>query len=101
MKNLENRVIKLEGTISTLLQRIKDVNDSITSGFEKVDKNFEALNNDIKNIKEDIKAIRGSSTATLETVEVKLEDLTSEIKKINDVSSYEEIYSNMKIVGKL
>lgn len=89
MAELENRVNKLEETISALLQHIKDVNHSITSGFEKVDKNFDKVNDKID-------ALRGRSTSSIETVELKLDDLTSEIKKINEVSGYDDLYANNK-----
>ncbi|WP_256002009.1 MULTISPECIES: hypothetical protein [Pedobacter] len=89
MLEVEKRITALEESVSTLLKHIKDINFAVASGFEKVDKNFET-------VIEDIKAIRGRSRASLETVEVKLEDLTAEIKKINDVSGYDDIFANNK-----
>jgi uncharacterized coiled-coil protein SlyX len=89
MSQTEKRITHLEESVSALLKHIKDINFAVASGFEKVDKNFET-------VIEDIKAIRGRSNATLETVEVKLEDLTVEIKKINDVSGYDDIFANNK-----
>lgn len=72
MVKLENRVQELENTISSLLKHIQEVNTSIANGFEKVDKNFAIVNDKID-------ALRGNSTASIETVENKLTDLTVEI----------------------
>ncbi|MNT94563.1 hypothetical protein D3C72_2362770 [compost metagenome] len=91
------------------------MNHSIATGFEKVekhfeyaDKNFAILNRNIDLIKGDIdlvkgniNLIKGNSTASLETVENSILNLTTEISKINDTSGYEGLYANMKIVGKL
>lgn len=92
MAELENRVQELEKTISTLLKHIQGVNSSIANGFEKVDKNFAIVNDKID-------ALRGNSTASIETVENKLTDLTVEISKINEVTSYEGIFDNaLKVI---
>ncbi len=96
MSELENRITSLEESVSALLQGIKDVNHAIVTGFEKVDKNFEAIKEDIKSIRGNVIEIRGKSKATLETVEISLDNLTTEIKKINDVSGYDDIYANNK-----
>lgn len=103
MSELDKRITSLEESVSILLQHIKDVNLAIVTGFEKVDKNFEAIKEDIKSIRNNVsdisgnvKDIRGKSKATLETVEISLDNLTTEIKKINEVSGYEDIYANNK-----
>lgn len=84
---LENRLASLEEKINSLLNHTQEVNASIANGFEKVEKNFEKVN-------EKIDALRGNSTSTIENVEIKLDDLKTEISKINEVTSYEEMFKN-------
>ena len=93
MEPLEQRVNELEQTIKLLLQHIKDVNNSIATGFEKIESNFVIVNDKID-------ALRGNSTATIENVENQLNGLTLEISKINEVTSYEGIFNNtLKVVN--
>jgi len=81
MNNLEERIKKLEFTISSLIQNVQEVNLSIAHGFSKVDENFKITN-------EKIDAIRGGSSSSLHAVEGQLLDLTTEISKINHVTKY-------------
>lgn len=101
MENLEKRVTELENTISTLLQHIQNVNHSIANGFEKVEKHFEDVDKNFAIINRNIDLIKGNSTASLETVENSIVNLTTEISKINDTSGYKDLYANMKVVRKL
>lgn len=69
------------------MQHIKDVNHSIATGFEKIEGNFSIVNGKID-------SLRGNSSTTMEVVENKLDDLKTEIRKINDVTGYAGIISN-------
>lgn len=105
MDKLEQRVLDLENTISTLIKHIQEVNNSIVVGFGKVDNNFDLINDKID-------ALQGNSTASIETVEGKIDalhgstklgfsDLKTEISKINDATGYEGMFKNslgLKIV---
>lgn len=81
MKEIEKRLSALESTILTLLKHIQEVNSSIVNGFEKVNKNFTVVNGRLDAVNGKIDALRGNSTASMETVENKLADLTVEISK--------------------
>ncbi|HMI02786.1 MAG TPA: hypothetical protein VK541_09910 [Pedobacter sp.] len=92
MEQLNLRVTELEKTISLLVENIKDVNQTIAAAFEKVERNFEKTNEKIENL-------RGSANMGFENVDMQFRDLKEEIKKINDVTGYEGMYSNaLKIV---
>ncbi|CAM3923106.1 hypothetical protein SAMN06265348_111126 [Pedobacter westerhofensis] len=115
MKPLKQRVTELEKSMSLLVHHMQDINHSIATGFEKLEKNFSIIDGNFSIIQRNfsiiedkfntvngkIDSLRGNSTVTMEIVENKLDDLKAEIIKINDVTGYSEMTannSNLKIV---
>lgn len=105
MEEITQRVLKVEGALTTVIGKIHDLSGSVASGFEKIDKNFnivigrlESVESRLDTIELALKEIRGNSTSSLETVEDKITCLTTEISKINEVTNYEGQFDNLKIV---
>jgi len=84
---LEMRMVRLETRMGNLETRTGNLETMVTNlGIQIID-----LRNDLTG---QINAIRGNSTASLETIEIRLADLTKELMKVNEVTSYEGIYEN-------
>ncbi len=102
---MEKRVEILEKTITSLTDYIKFTNTNISNGFEKVNANFEKITKHLSQIDAELRIVNakidkldGNTSTGLGEVHVKLDDLKTEITKINDVTGYDGIFSNMKIV---
>jgi hypothetical protein len=91
--SLEDKVTELEKTIAELVAISRELRTNIAHGFTKVDENFVKVNDRLD-------TLQGDTTKGFKKVDVKLDTLHDEITKINDVTSYEHLYQNMKIVGK-
>lgn len=94
MEQIEKRVTEIENTLNLLMHHMQDVNHTIATGFEKIENNFIIVNRKID-------SLRGNSASSLEIVENKLDDLKTEISKINDVTGYAEMianHANLKII---
>ena len=86
--------------MSLLVHHMQDINHSIATGFEKIEKkfsiidgnfsiiqrNFSIIEDNFNTVNGKIDSLRGNSSVTMEIVENKLDDLKAEIIKINDVT---------------
>lgn len=104
---MKKRISELEKTIASLIEYTKEVNQSISAGFSKASNNFEILNKQIKKIDADliiinakISKLEGSTNRSLKKVDVKLDNLKTEIKNINKITGYDGMINNLKVVGK-
>lgn len=124
MDNLGIRITALDQMMVLHLEHLQNLNHTITDGFKKIDvlqNDVNSLKVDVKGMKGDItslkgdvnslkrdvnslkgglKLLKGNSTASMETIEVKLSELTLEIRKINEVTQYKGIFDNLKMVKK-
>jgi len=105
--SMEKRIAKLEKTISTLTAYVVGNNNAISEGLSKVNSNFEKITTHLKKIDAELKIINakvdsldGNTGKNFNKVEVKLDDLKSEIKKIGNVTGYDDLLNNLKIVNK-
>lgn len=103
---MEDRIKELERNMAALAQHMKTTSATISQGFSKVDGNFEKITSHLNNIDTEISGLHkkvdvlsGTTDKGLGDVNVKLEDLKGEISKINDVTQYDDLYKNLKIVG--
>lgn len=103
---MEKRVSDLEKTIASLMEYIKGVNSSISEGFNKSNNNFDKITQHLKKIDGSIAIINakidsldGSTNNNFGKVDVKLDDLKTEISKINNVTGYDELFQNLKRVS--
>ncbi len=100
---MQKRIEALEKTSRQLIDYMQDSRGNISAGFEKVNSNFEKITAHLQKIDKDIKTLsaqleqlNGSTNNGFGDVNVKLEDLKVEITKINDVTGYEGIFTNLK-----
>lgn len=105
---MEERIAALEKQTAALTQYVKEVqesNKSIATGFDKVDSNFEKITAHFNKIEKELILINykidnldGSTSNSLNKVDIKLDDLKTEIQKINNITGYEDIYQNLKVI---
>lgn len=102
---MDKRIEELEKAIAAIVSHQKQVHSSISDGFNKVGSNFEKItthlhkiDNELTIINKKIDLLSGNAEKGFGEVNVSLEDLKAEISKINDVTSYDHIYQNLKIV---
>lgn len=86
---------------------IQVIHQSIGNGFDKSDKNFDKITNSFKLLQADLVIINakidkldGNTSKNLKKVDVKLDNLKSEIKKISSVTGYDGIFQNMTVIKK-
>jgi archaellum component FlaC len=83
----------LEKTVASLLSEITSLKESVASGFKKVESNFE-------NLSKKVDDLSSGTTHSLGRVDVKLDSLSDEIKKIGAVTRYESEYENLSSIEK-
>ncbi|NQX38020.1 hypothetical protein SAMN05421820_10128 [Pedobacter steynii] len=83
------------------IELIKGDIDLLKEDVDLIKGNIDLIKGDINLVKGDIDLIKGNSTASLETIENSILNLTAEISKINDTSGYRDLHANMKKVSKL
>ena len=103
---MEKRIAKLESTIALLIDYVQQVNKTISGGLNKSDKNFDKITINLKRVQGDLAIINakidkleGHTSNSLKKVDVKLDDLKTEIKKINSVTGYDDLFQNLKVVS--
>lgn len=106
---MEDRIEKLEKTTASLIEYIKDVNDTLFGVLEKISSNVNKIENDILLVNNKVDALErvltnkidsldGSTHKGFGKVDIKLDDLKSEIQKINNVTGYKDMFDNMSNV---
>lgn len=102
---MEERIQELETAIRAIQSDLKTIGDVISTGFKKVDINFESVGKEIRHLHGQIDVIhkkvdllRGDTTEGFEDVGAKLDNLTEEITKIGTVTHYDEYFKNMKSI---
>ena len=93
----------LQSAISLLSKELKESLEPISNGFKKVDSNFDSikkeialLNAKLEILTKKVDQLKGTTNEGLESVGLKLENLTDEISKINTVTQYDDLFKNMK-----
>jgi len=91
---------KIEKQLGDVNLRVDELQRNTASSFEKMEKSIwkvtDKVDHGLLNVEDRIDALRGNSITSLESIEIKLDDLKIEISKINDVTSYEGIFENSK-----
>jgi len=102
---MENRIQDLENTLSALVGHMRANQATISIVLNKVDGNFEKITNHLNKIESDlqeltkiVESLRGNTDKGFGDVHVKLDDLKTEITKINDVTGYDDLYTNLRAV---
>ena len=91
----EERIEKLEKAVTGIADQLGNIQKSMTTGFEKIEKNFEALKGDAA---KNFSNVGTKLDSLQEEVVTKLDSLQEEISKISDVTGYEEIHANLRRV---
>ncbi len=80
-------------------ERFEILEKKIDNLTEQVAKGFEAVASDLKAIETKIEKLKGGSSSTLGTVDSKLAEVITEIKKIGVVTRYEEQHQDLNKFG--
>jgi len=106
LTNIETRLDKVEmrlDQLETRMDRLETKMENLETRMENLETKVENLEIQIIDVRNDltgqINAIRGNSTASLETIDSRLADLTKELMKVNEVTSYEGIYENTMMIN--
>jgi hypothetical protein len=90
----------LEKQISTLAQYTQAVNQLIIDNVTEITSQLKNIQGDIAILNAKVDKIDGNTTKNFKSVDGKLDDMQSELKKIGSVTGYDEMVSNLKIVNK-
>ncbi len=93
MRKLQEQIISIENSIILVIESIKEIKSLMDYRFTLVDER-------LKEIDSKIDSIKGGSNYTLKSIEIKLEDLSNEVSKINEVTRYQSMFNNMSAVKK-
>ncbi len=100
---MEKRMEAVESSLSELNAKFKELGQAISSGFVKIDHNFEhvvkemtSLQREIGRLKRKVDLLQGDTNEGFDAVSLKLEDILGEITKIGKVTGYEESFKNME-----
>jgi peptidoglycan hydrolase CwlO-like protein len=96
MENVEEKVAKLEKTLSSFVEYTKGVNNTIISVLENMNGQLNNVEGEIQLIKTKIENLDGHTNKGFGKMDGKLEELKSEIQKINNVTGYKDMFDNMK-----
>ena len=103
---MEKRIEALEGAVSRIESDLTEIRDVISSGFKKMDFNFESIVKEFKlihcridqlNLK--VNELKGDTHEGFIDVGCKLENLTGEIGKIGKVTNYSALFNNLKSIN--
>ena len=103
---METRIASLENIVSRIESDLTEIRDVITSGFKKMDFNFDLIGKEFKlvhsridqlNFKVD--ELKGDTHEGFIDVGVKLENLTGEICKIGKVTDYSDYFNNLNSIN--
>ncbi|MGB8191331.1 MAG: hypothetical protein WCF67_05395 [Chitinophagaceae bacterium] len=102
---MEERVIALEKSLGAIASDLKSLSQLVAAGFTKVDTNFTTVQKDLKllhqqveSLNNKVESLKGDTVGGFQDVGVKIENLKDEIVKIGEVTSYNDLYNNMKII---
>jgi len=86
----------LKNKFDFLANHVKAVNNTVLSVFEQVSSHLNVIEKKINVLDAKINALEGNTTTGFGKVDFKLDDLKSEIQKINTVTSYSDIFHNQQ-----
>jgi len=99
MASLDERVANLESLLHTIITSTNATRNSISVGFTKIDDNFQRLDAEISGLHNKIDQLSGNTDAHLDEVKMTLVSIKEEISKIDIVTNYDQLVSNMKLVN--
>lgn len=97
---MEDKAKLMEDKIDNLVKLVLDINDNVIEATKKIDDNFEILDQKIDRIQKQVDGLHVQSTNGFESVNSSLSDVQQELKKIQKVSNYDDIYKNLLNVVK-
>jgi len=104
---MEKRISDLEQSIISLAKDVKEIKESLLEGFSKTGNNFVKITNRFDTIEADLNIINakvdkldGNTSNSLKSVDGKLDDLKTEIKKIGNVTGYDHMIANQDLINK-
>tara|TARA_R110000796_G_scaffold195905_1_gene312438 strand:- start:221 stop:523 length:303 start_codon:yes stop_codon:yes gene_type:complete len=89
---LDEKIIELNENAGLVLKGLKNLSGIMQSNDLELDKNFQALGDKIKNIDKKLSALHTDTNHSFDEVKM-------ELVKIQKTTQYDELYSNLKIVG--
>jgi archaellum component FlaC len=114
---MEDRIKSIENLLGDMISYMKSVQEAISSGFTQVQENLDSLNDRVTKIEIAVNKLHGDTSSNFDTVDGKLsgfdgklhgmganfqsidgklDALREEIKKISDVTGYEELHNNLR-----
>lgn len=96
---MEEKIIALEKNLKEWINFSKDVNNRFISILEEISKQINKIEEDIALIKTKVDHLDGTTSKSFGKVENKLEELKTELKKINQVTGYEDQVRNQSSLG--
>ena len=89
---LDGKFLELDGKLDLVLKGIKNLSDIMQSDALIIDKNFQILENKIENVDKKVSILHADTNHNFDEVKM-------ELVKIQKTTQYDELYSNLKIVG--
>lgn len=97
---MDQQLESLEDKIEAVRKAVVDMNKVMMESFKIADKNFAAIEAKINTIDEKIDTLARNSSKEFATVGGKIDQLKTEVIKIQKVSNYPEHYENMLKISK-
>lgn len=102
---MEKRLETVEKSIGLLRNELGDLKKLVSTGFTKIDGNFSSIQNELKllngkydKLNQKIDDLSSGTDHSFGKVDIKLDSLSDEIKKIADVTRYDEQFNNLNTI---
>lgn len=99
MENMEEKIAKLEKTVTSFVEYTRGVNTSIITVLEGMNARLHKIEGSISVIETKINILDGTTNQGFVKVDDTLAELKTELQKINNVTGYDDIFKNSKSLG--
>ena len=101
MEELSKKLETLEKKLEMLLKATEEDKEIRKNNTSIINNNFEIIANNFQVLNEKVDALYATKVDNLHTdTEKNFKDVKFELVKIQKITSYDEMYENLKIVGK-
>lgn len=114
MKELKERLTKLEKTVSLLVElaqsshitvkavavKVDENFSKVEERFDKVDANTLKIDDRLSKVEASLNILAADTSSNFIGVDVKLDSIAEELSKINTTTRYEEEFQNLKIASR-
>ncbi len=99
MKDISTKITEMENLLSAIAENLKETKNSIKTGFEKIDQNFDIIHTRIDSLSGFTNKGFEENSKNFKDVEFKLLNIKEEITNIGKVVGFEEQIANLRIVN--